>query len=102
MKLGNELWQGDVGLRKIESLPQGLKEKDKILAYGEVTGHKHQFKTDKVKILVDAKGNQYAVVEQQSDLLHEEHDTISVPQGLFSVIRQREYDLVEGVRQVAD
>lgn len=37
-----------------------------------------------------------------ADLIHEEHDTVNVPPGSYRIVRQREYDMMQGVRRVAD
>ena len=100
IKIGENIWQGDIGLKRIHELPMNLKEKNKILAYGEATGHHHSFST--AKVMVDNNGNQFAVLEQPDTLNHQEHNPIIIPKGIYRVIRQREYDLTEGVRQVMD
>jgi len=95
--------QGDVFLKKINELPKELKQKeDKIIAWGEVTGHKHRFESDNVLVLVDNEGKQYVDVKQESELVHEEHKNLVIPKGLYEVIIQRELDIIEGVRQVVD
>lgn len=108
------LQQGDVILQRIDSeaIPQGLvKQKDLVLQLGEVTGHKHQFKTDaedRVSIFsskdaVDAKGfaknitpdmGRYVIIEgdQAIPLVHEEHKTIMVPPGTYKISIVYEYD----------
>ncbi len=95
-----QIRQGDVFLQKVDSLPKEAIEKDNILAYGESTGHKHQIVNGKV--MVDNLGNQYVVANQETQLVHEEHGTITLTDNVFKVIQQREYDLSEGVRQVLD
>jgi len=93
--------QGDVLLKKINELPKNLTEKDKILAYGEATGHKHQFVSPTVTVLTDGT-TQFCVVEEESVLEHEEHENIQIPAGIYEVVPQVEFDLLEGVRQVMD
>jgi len=96
-------YQGDVQLKRIEKLPKNLKEKDKTIAYGEATGHHHSFTPEsKVKVMIDNSGNQFAILEQQSELVHQEHNTIQIPKGIWRIRRQREYDQIEGIRQVSD
>ena len=96
--------QGDVLLRKIKSLPKGLVKKNKVLAYGETTGHSHQFKAndDCVMVFHDADGKQYVQVLKPTELQHEEHDWLDIEQGNYEVIQQREFDIVEGTRRVMD
>jgi hypothetical protein len=112
--------QGDVLLRKIPKLPSNLKEKDKVLALGEVTGHRHRFaeKQELVEkqrpeentiVFTDEDGKQFVqVVSPEAVLEHEEHDNITVPQGDYEVIIQREHDAIaeykkeEAERRVLD
>lgn len=92
--------QGDVLLMKVDSIPSGCKKKDLTIAYGEVTGHHHTF--DSGTCMVDSTGQQYVQLEKPAELHHQEHDTLTFQHGVYKVILQREYDLVEGVRQVLD
>jgi hypothetical protein len=94
--------QGDVLLIETDSLPEGAKLKNNILAYGEVTGHKHQL-DNQALVYADANNRQYVSVEKQSILTHEEHKPITVTEGLYEVRIQREYDIVrDQVRAVMD
>jgi hypothetical protein len=95
--------QGDVLLRQIKELPKGLKPKqDKVLAYGEATGHMHLFFNPYTELYVDMEGKQYVYLVEDSLLEHEEHASVMIPQGTYEVVIQREFDLLEGTRQVAD
>ena len=94
--------QGDVLLKQIQKLPENLKVKNKILAYGEATGHHHRFESEQVQVFKDKEGNQFVEVVQPSKLVHEEHAEIEIPEGSYIVITQREFDIREGVRQVMD
>ena len=116
------LRQGDVLLVPVSEIPPGLKSRrggKVILAYGEVSGHHHRFECGNVTAfykegddLTMAGGTalrgsrtdvEYiAVPTGGASLVHEEHDAISVGEGAYRVIRQREFDLLEGVRRVAD
>ena len=97
-----KMWrQGDVLLRQIQTFPKGLKEKDKILAHGEVTFHTHRFEDEHTKVLTDGN-QQYVVLEQPAELIHEEHESLEIPKGVYEVVIQREYDVVEGARRVMD
>ena len=99
-----EIRQGDVLLRKINTLPKGLKEKNKILAYGEITGHHHRFRENLqcVSVFADEQGKQFCDVKSEAVLEHEDHAHLKVPEGKYEVIIQREFDLIEGVRSVCD
>ena len=94
--------QGDVLLVKIDKLPTNLVKKDNIIAYGEVTGHKHQFLNNQVSVFKNKDEQQYVDVQQEAVLQHEEHAHLKVPKGIYQVIIQRELDLLGEVRQVLD
>lgn len=94
--------QGDVVLRKVTSFPDGLTEKDKVIALGELTGHKHRFDSEAVCVFKDKENTQYVDVKQESELIHEEHANLKVPKGKYVVVVQREVDLLGEVRQVMD
>ncbi len=92
--------QGDVLLKRIESLPKGLiKQKSLILVYGEATGHSHRLKAGQV--LTDKDGLMFLKLAKATELVHEEHGTIKLPKGFYAVIRQREYT-PEEIRTVID
>lgn len=115
MKTVCYLQQGDVLLKKIESLPSEAKPlPGKVLQLGEVTGHKHQFaKTDNVEIYVDAKfagaensitpdEGKFIVVGEYAYLTHEEHKPVGVEPGVYQVdiVREFDYDAMEAKRVV--
>ena len=106
---------GDILLIKIDELPKNIKfktKKDKVILKGEVTGHAHTLRGN-AKILEKAEriinpsptGSLpvrnlpmrsqvigYAVVKEPTELIHEEHNTITLPVGTYEIKRQREYD----------
>lgn len=115
---------GDILLIEIDKLPENIKFKirrSKIILKGEVTGHAHRLKGN-AKILEEAKriinpsptGSLpvinipmksqvigYAVVKESTELIHEEHNTITLPVGTYEIRRQREYD-TDYIRFVED
>lgn len=98
--------QGDVFLLRIGQLPKDLRQKDNILARGEVTGHKHQIIG--AAVLTDGS-TQYVDVENEAELVHEEHAAHKLQKGVYRVIIQREINLtalvqhqVSQIRQVVD
>jgi hypothetical protein len=99
--------QGDVFLRRVDSLPEGLEvvPRDRgrvVLAYGEVTGHAHAITDADATLYVDeATGQRYLLAKEGVDLVHEEHSTIAVDRGVYEVVGQREYAPGE-IRRVAD
>lgn len=97
--------QGDVLLREVKTIPKTLKEQKPegriVLAYGEVTGHKHQI-AESVEVYVGEAGELYLkVTEEGVTLRHEEHGAIVLPPGNYERVIQREYS-PEAIRNVMD
>jgi len=100
----NQKQQGDVWLERVESIPSGAKaiKRDGILAYGEVTGHKHQLEDTNIKIH-ELDGKFYIQVEKEVVLNHEEHKPITIEPGIWEFGQVREKDWLNGmVRKVVD
>lgn len=97
--------QGDLLLRRIDSLPQGLTELNtKILAQGEATRHHHRLTSQTAQVFRDGANQQkYLLAEEPTQLVHEEHKPITIEKGLYVVIQEREFDpFAEITRIVAD
>lgn len=115
--------QGDVLLVPIKSIPAGLKSHKPqkcILAFGEVSGHHHRFECGNVTAFYkdgDAgepiaggttlRGSAtdiafISVPKDGASLVHEEHDAVALAPGHYEVRRQREFDMISGVRRVTD
>ncbi|MBD1865048.1 MULTISPECIES: hypothetical protein [Trichocoleus] len=84
---------GDVLLRRIASLPVGTQRREgATLAEGELTGHSHRLQeANAVQLWVQGHNLFLEVKEPSATLVHEEHQAIELPQGLYRVWRQREY-----------
>lgn len=102
------LRQGDVLLVPVDRVPEGLKEiplEDGriVLAHGEATGHMHVIEGEAQFLAEDLEDfdRRFLMVEEEAELVHDEHDTITVPPGEYEVRRQREYDGLEE-RMVSD
>ena len=95
--------QGDVLIRA-DKLPDGLSRRNGrcVLADGEVTGHAHVAIGDGVEMYEDGDGVLWLSVPHGSEVRHEEHATITLPQGTYRVVRQREWTDAMEPRQVAD
>jgi len=104
--------QGDVLLADILLVPrkftsenkERLKEigkGEKILAYGEKSGHSHTLRGD-VTFYTGSGITLCQVSRDGAQLVHQEHDQINIGEGDYIVINQREYDLLEGIRMVSD
>jgi hypothetical protein len=96
--------QGDILLVPIDEFPAGVegnlrrcyvrREKDEgvVVAAGEVTGHHHRIRTDRVQ-MYRRSGEFFLKVANPkgAQLTHEEHETLDVPPGKYRVDHQREY-----------
>ena len=94
------MWrQGDLLIVKITKVPLDVvKQSNRILAEGEVTGHMHEL--DKGTVY-EKGGILYFKVEEPATLNHPEHNPVTFEPGEYKVIRQREYE-PKGWRYVAD
>ena len=64
-----------------------------ILARGEASGHIHSIDARLARLFEGARpGICYLFMDAQGLLEHQEHSPISLPKGLYEVIRQREYE----------
>ena len=88
------MWRhGDVLIAAVAGIPQGAKERpDVILARGETTGHMHRVEVPATAELWECKGQLYMkVIAESARLVHEEHNPIVIPRGIYRVWKQREY-----------
>lgn len=93
---------GDVLISKVEEIPTSHPRLGSTLARGEVTGHSHRFRDPESVQLYQAGADTYVYVKSESaELIHEEHATITLPQGYYKVWMQREYS-PEAIRRVID
>jgi len=92
--------QGDVLLIAVDAIPGRAvpvprDQGEIVLAYGEVTGHRHAIAEAHAELLAlpdqEIERRFLRVVGDEAGLRHEEHDTITVPPGSYQVVRQREY-----------
>jgi hypothetical protein len=96
--------QGDVLIIPVDTIPTGLTRTKKVtLALGEVTGHHHSILEGAIGFADnETELTEYFSVESESaNLTHQEHDTISLPQGNYRKVIQVEYTPAE-LRNVAD
>lgn len=84
--------QGDLLFVEESNIPENAIEQcDGVLAISEVTGHRHRIVDRNKAIMLIAGLISYVRVMNDVDIVHEEHDTITLPSGDWKVIRQREY-----------
>lgn len=98
--------QGDLLIKEInEPISRRIilnRKKSPVILEGEITGHRHELTSLQNAEILEYIDNTYINVTGESvDLIHPEHDTITIPQGTYQVIRQREYDENE-IRYVND
>lgn len=96
------LRHGDLLLKPIKQIGKGMKKSnDMVLAYGELTGHHHRLEGD---VEVYRLGEQTQVlVKGKTELTHQEHKTIQIPEGIYELVREREFDpYADAIRKVQD
>lgn len=93
--------QGDVLIVESKREMRNMKvQRDNVLVYGEATGHAHRVEGDGA-VVMEGSGGKVIDASKAFRVVHEEHDTIEIPEGFYRIIRQREYD-EEQIRYVAD
>lgn len=92
--------QGDVFLRRIEKIPAQAKfVRKNVVAYGEITGHKHQIVDS---MFYELDGKSYLKVTSENPMTHEEHPaTEKIKSGDYEVVIQQEY-FPDGFTDVKD
>jgi hypothetical protein len=101
---GEYAFHGDVHIIACDAIPEGAKEsEEKVLEYGEVTGHAHRYHEPTTQLFKTPDGRKFLRVIKPTDLSHEEHATRVIPPGDFEIRRTKETDHMSGVtRMVAD
>ncbi len=96
--------QGDVLIRRIDSLPEqkAVRRQSGNILEGEATGHIHRVEDQtKAEVLEVGDALYLHVGSDGVRVIHEEHGPIVLPPGYFEIVRQREYSL-EAIRDVSD
>lgn len=102
-----QIRQGDVFLLPVKKQDvSNAKEEERdngrvILAYGEVTGHAHAISSKAATLYAVEENLKILRVEEEAELVHEEHGSATLIKGDYQVIRQRENTPL-GWRIVAD
>lgn len=92
---------GDLLIMQVEQV-KGKHVKGNILEEGEATGHYHRATGNAVTVTVQ-DDTKYISAPNGAVLTHDEHDTITLPPGRYSVWRQREFNpYEEAIRYVQD
>ena len=97
------LWRhGDVLIASIDAIPAGAqRHTGSVLAYGEATGHAHCIADPTTAELWEQHGQLFLRVVAAAQLIHEEHQAISLPVGTYRVWQQREYTPAE-IKHIKD
>src|SRR5688572_2959826 len=89
------MWrQGDVMIAEVDMFPAELERcSHLVLAEGELTGHRHRVQEqDGVELWMEKNGLLYLkVIAETATIVHDEHNPITLKQGLYRVWKQREY-----------
>lgn len=104
--------QGDVMIVSCEDIPDDVTEVESgpELAHGEATGHRHRVADEDAADHFSRTGKRpdqgetdesFLVLENPSEVVHEEHDPIELDEGNYRVFIQREYS-PEEIRRVKD
>lgn len=97
--------QGDVLLRKLETMPKGepnsVTRKRLVLAHGE-SGHSHVIEDDEAE-LIQIGERMLLNLPKAATVVHEEHGPITLSPGIWEIGRVKEYDYFQHmIRQVID
>jgi hypothetical protein len=101
--------QGDLLLVPAHELPEGVRPAGLgrlVLAEGEATGHAHVVDDERASLHREpwSLRRSYLLVDgaEPVTLMHEEHDELALPAGLYEIRRQREYVPQGRSRRVSD
>lgn len=86
--------QGDLLFIKTDTEPSGAKKHDMVVLGSSITGHEHAITAGEVWTNQPTRKNNanfYVVIPSGgANLVHPEHKTIPLQEGVYKVIRQRE------------
>lgn len=100
----NWFQQGDVTIKPAKIPTGAQKDRGRVLAYGEVTGHAHRLTDASDGLLIEVDGVLYlSVGPGGAQITHEEHGAQTIPPGDYQIGAVQEYDhFAEESRQVRD
>jgi len=115
-KIHNLYRHGDLLITRINAVPQSaINISSKIIAEGEVSGHKHKLVGQATVRIVTGKDVGHTIIERVESgdvsinripelyfsasedvkLTHEEHKTLELPRGSYKVTKEREFNPFE-------
>ena len=97
--------QGDVVLKRLETMPQGktiiIARGRIVVAHGE-SGHSHVVEDDEAE-LIQIGERMLLRLERAATVVHEEHGPITLEPGIWEIGRVKEFDyFAQMERQVVD
>ena len=115
-KTRNMYRHGDLLITRINAVPQSaINISSKIIAEGEVSGHKHKLVGQATVRIITGKDVGHTIIERVESgdvsinripelyfsasedvkLTHEEHKTLELPRGSYKVTKEREFNPFE-------
>lgn len=88
------LWrQGDVLIETVEKIPAFAQRRvdATILVMGEATGHAHRVEDPETAEIWEDGSALYLYALEETRVIHDEHQPITLPPGSYFVWLQREY-----------
>lgn len=73
-----------------------------VVAEGEATGHHHRIRTKGARLYKSGRTVYLTVPKGGAKLTHEEHETLTIPEGTYRIDNQREYQPQAAPRRVYD
>lgn len=93
---------GDVLIQEVKEIPPNAeKKKGTVLVEGEITGHAHQLVDPATFQILTTENEMYVDINAETQIVHEEHDAITLPKGKYKVWVQQEYT-PQAARNVMD
>lgn len=98
-----KIQQGDVLIESVAAIPEGAQAvPHKTLREGEATGHAHRAVAEDAQLFI-VGDNLYLRAPSGTEVVHEEHNAVTLPPGDYRIDGVREYDhFAEEARYVAD
>ena len=103
--------QGDILFQRVSDLPKDVNQIPNSLtvALREITGHHHSFKTQSQVLLYKTNGSSQdptavQVLEKEGAVLeHQEHLPLVLPEGVYEVKREQEWNpFTQAIQRTAD
>lgn len=103
VKVGEFIRNGDTGLLRIASLPEGeVKPASNVVALGETTGHAHVIEIKEGVEVVEIGGIRYLNALAPTRIMHDDHNWEDVSAGVYE-IRDHQRRYVRGeIKRAAD